>query len=73
MLDFINIPNRNPRAKKKTWKVYKGEGNQALLGEVRWWEPIQSYMFNMGFQLLVISLSSNDLLEISDFIKKQND
>ena len=66
MLEFINIPNKNPRAKKKNWKVQE---DMNTLGVVEWWEPVKEYMFYPnGYTRLDI----NNLRELSDFIEKQN-
>ncbi len=69
MLEFTEIPNHNPRAKKKTWEVY---GDKILLGEVRWWEPKLVYIFHIGLGTGDRPLHSNDVDEITNFIEKQN-
>ena len=69
MLKFINITNRNPRAKKKSWKVY---GDKILLGEVRWWEPKLAYIFHIGPGTGDRPLNPNDVEEIINFVEKQN-
>ena len=71
MLEFINVPNRNPRAKKKTWKVQENVlGKDMIVGRIVWWEPIKQYLFEMN-ALDTVALNEQDLKEITAFVEKQ--
>jgi len=72
VLKFENIPHKNPRSKKKTWRVQENVlGKDIIVGRIVWWEPIKQYIFEMN-ALDTIALDEQDLKQITDFVEKQN-
>ena len=70
MIEFINKPHKNPRAKKKTWIEHSRHG--IIIGEIRWWEPDQEYMFYMVPSRVTNAVSRGELKAIADFLDGEN-